>query len=229
MRYVFVHGLGDDTTAWDQLLADPLFRDADVVKVCVPGFGGTPWGGECLEDVAQAVWADIDEAGTATVVVGHSMGGVIVTLMAERASAAVVGVVNIEGNLTEADCFFSARLAKTRDIARWLEGFAPEQPSRYGGALQKAHPEALQSFARDLVRRSAGNGLLARWRRLSLPKMYLRGTIGFAPETASALSEDDQVVVVDRAAHWVMDDQPATTAAHIRRFSGNAGAACRLG
>lgn len=65
---------------------------------------------------------------------GHSMGGAVAVLAAERRSERVRGIINVEGNFTEKDAFWSGKIAAQpldqwnqeygvmqRDAAGWLE------------------------------------------------------------------------------------------------------------
>src|SRR5882724_1066050 len=106
---VWIHGLGDQSQGFDALVADPALARFSHVLVDLPGYGRSPWP-ERPDDLDQlaarlAGWI----ADRRPVVVGHSMGGVLATLIAER--VAVRAVVNIEGNLSRGDCNFSAKAA----------------------------------------------------------------------------------------------------------------------
>jgi len=92
---VLVHGLTESRRAWDPLLAD-LARDHAVVAVDVRGHGGSSPGSTyeppVLADDLAAVLADAGRADP--LVVGHSMGGVIVTAFA--AAHPCRGVINVD-------------------------------------------------------------------------------------------------------------------------------------
>src|SRR5690349_13147391 len=99
---VWVHGLGESSASFDPVVARlPQYAH---VLVDLPGYGRSPWPDEVpgLEATADhlAAWLPRD-----AIVIGHSMGGVLATLVAER--TAVRGVVDIDGNLSGGDCTFS--------------------------------------------------------------------------------------------------------------------------
>jgi pimeloyl-ACP methyl ester carboxylesterase len=88
-----------------------------------------------IEAQVEHVAAAIQRLGSGrAALVGHSVGGVIVMLVAARYPARVTRVVNVEGNFVPADAFWSARIAAMdsdqvedllggfrRDVPGWLE------------------------------------------------------------------------------------------------------------
>jgi len=65
---------------------------------------------------------------------GHSMGGAVAVLAADQRAARVRGIINVEGNLTEKDAFWSGKIA-----AR-----SPEQWNREYGVMQSDAPGWLE-------------------------------------------------------------------------------------
>ncbi|MEG8047467.1 alpha/beta fold hydrolase [Sphingomonas aerolata] len=94
---LFLHALGASAREWQQV-ADHL-SDHDCVALDLPGFGdaadtGHADVGTMTDWLAQEIRArDL----TACVLVGHSMGGKIATLVAARAAAGEPGLANILG------------------------------------------------------------------------------------------------------------------------------------
>lgn len=92
---VLLHGLGGDPRFWATEIAD-LSRDWGVVAVDLRGSGGTPTthGGHAISDLADDVFAVLDEAGVgAAAVVGFSMGGLVAQPMAVRQPHRVTRIV----------------------------------------------------------------------------------------------------------------------------------------
>lgn len=100
--------------------------------------------------------------------VGHSVGGVIAAAFAHRHPERVASFINVEGNFTLADAFWSAQLAEKEprevealleadrgDPARWLEQMGIEpSPDRVRAALEAlAYQPAttIQATARAVV------------------------------------------------------------------------------
>src|SRR6266545_1034424 len=104
-RVVWIHGLGESSMSFEPVLAK--LPGCQHVLVDLPGYGRSPWPVHALglDDIADVLARWLDEERPATII-GHSMGGVLCTLIAER--TAVRAVVNIDGNVTRGDCTFSA-------------------------------------------------------------------------------------------------------------------------
>src|SRR5690606_20316406 len=137
-----------------------------------------------LDEVADrlARWLDDDAPAT---IIGHSMGGVLCTLVAER--TAVRTVVNIDGNLTRGDCTFSAAASAYSEgdfIARGLSELraqvyadgASKPPLRgYHAAMCFASPAMFHRHARELVELSSAGTLGPRLAALHVPKLFVAG------------------------------------------------------
>ena len=70
-----------------------------------------------LEAQADHVAAAMAHLPRPAVLVGHSLGGAVGVLVAERHPHRVAGLVSIEGNMAPADAFFTAALAKSSNAA----------------------------------------------------------------------------------------------------------------
>src|SRR5262245_45495839 len=107
---LFVHGLGGDRTFWDEAWSCSGLEAYTLVAVDLPGFGGSPPVRPFTFDVAVERLAQLVDALAAPVVaVGHSMGGTVVALLAERAP--LLGAVLIEANLLRLGSDVSASAA----------------------------------------------------------------------------------------------------------------------
>jgi len=80
---VLVHGLGGSMRGWDRV-APLLAARFRVLRLDLPGFGGSPGRSDGVPGMARALIAVLDEAGVDEVVAaGHSMGGLVATAVAE--------------------------------------------------------------------------------------------------------------------------------------------------
>src|SRR4051794_14453727 len=97
---VLVHGITENRHSWDPLTAD-LARDHRVVRVDLRGHGESPTGDDysiaTLADDVAAVVAQVDPGGPPPLLVGHSLGGMVVTAYA--AARDVRGAVNVDQSL----------------------------------------------------------------------------------------------------------------------------------
>lgn len=165
---VFVHGLIGPLADHRTL---SLLRPATVVCPDLLGYGAeTDAADITIEAQVDHVRAAVDRAAPDTRVhlVGHSVGGVIAMAFAHQYPNRVASVVNVEGNFTLGDAFWSAQLARMTpreahdllaadraDPARWLRdgGVEPTDENISSAAEALAHQPAgtLQAMAHAVV------------------------------------------------------------------------------
>ncbi|GGL02489.1 alpha/beta hydrolase [Sphaerisporangium melleum] len=148
---VLLHGLTYDRRQWGPLLGELARLDPGrrVLAVDLPGHGGSPrWDHYDLDEVVAAVHAAVTEAGLAApIVVGHSLGGVLVTKYAAAHPAR--GVVNIDQPLL---------VGRFGDILRQAEPVlrGPAWSQIWDRMLATMQVDRLPPAARDLVATATG-------------------------------------------------------------------------
>jgi len=227
---VWIHGLGEQSRSLDPIAAHPAFAGFAHVLVDLPGYGRSPWPEhpDGLEQLAERLAAWIGDRRPA--LVGHSMGGVLATLIAER--IAVRAVVDVDGNLSRGDCTHSAKAAAyTLDdfVAR---GFSTMRAEVYEGgrtdlalrgyhaAMTMASPHVFHHHALELVAMSEPETLVARLAALRTPTLFVAGVPGGICERSRALLDQHGVrwVGIEPSGHWVHIDQPDRFAAEVAGF-----------
>lgn len=229
---VWLHGLGEQSASFDAITA--LLPGYTHVLPDLPGYGRSPWpalplpAGDSLAALADHLVAWL--AARRPSLVGHSMGGVLATLIAERID--VAAIVNIDGNLSRGDCTLSAQAA-AYPLAEFVDhGFAAIRASVYErgvtelalrgyfAALTLACPEILHRHAVDLVALSAGETLAPRLAAVRAPVRFVAGVPRGICARSRALLDAHAVewVGVEPSGHWPFVDQPAATAAGIREL-----------
>lgn len=85
-RLALIHGLGSSARAWDRVVPLLAERGRQATPIELPGYGAQAHRdpARTIGAMAAAVEAEIAELGDATIVVGHSMGGLVATALAER-------------------------------------------------------------------------------------------------------------------------------------------------
>lgn len=228
-RVVWIHGLGESSVSFEPVIAKlPGFTH---VLVDLPGYGRSPWPGGALPlgVVADVLAKWLDEAHPSTVI-GHSMGGVLCTLVAER--TAVRAVINIDGNLTRGDCTFSAlasAYALDDFIARgfaemrakvYADGQTKPELRTYHAAMCFASPAMFHKHALELVEMSTAATLGPRLAALHVPKLFVAGVPdGICTESRALLDQlGVRWVGIEPAGHWVYLDQLDRFADAVRGF-----------
>ena len=143
---VFVHGLTYDRRHWGPLLDELATLDPGrrLLTVDLPGHGGSPrWDSYDVDEVVAAIHWAVTEAGlTAPIVVGHSVGGVLVTRYA--ATRPTRGVVNIDQPLLVGA--FGDILRQAEPVLR-----SPAWREVWDRMLVSMRVDQLPSAARELV------------------------------------------------------------------------------
>jgi 3-oxoadipate enol-lactonase len=217
-RVVWIHGLGESSVSFEPVVSRmPGFSH---VLVDLPGYGRSPWPEAAtnlltLADHLAGWLADQPPA----FLIGHSMGGVLAQLIAERTH--VKGIVNVDGNISRGDCTFSA-LSHQYTLAEFRErGFAEMRAKVYAdgatrpelrtyhAAMCFASPDVFHRHAADLVELSTRNTLASRLAALSSPALFVAGVPdGVCAETRRLLDEHKiRWVGIEPAGHWVYLDQ----------------------
>ena len=227
---VWIHGLGEQSATFDPITAQlPGFTH---VLVDLPGYGRSPWPSTpaSLFETADHLAGWVRERAVPPILAGHSMGGVLAQLVAERVP--VAAVIDIDGNLSRGDCTFSARAAACTAADFGAHGFAAmrddiyrsglSEPALRGyfAALRLASPDVFHGHAVELVELATTEVLAPRLAVLSAPVLFVAGVPGGICERSRALLEEHRVrwVGIADAGHWPFVDQPAAFADAVRGF-----------
>lgn len=235
---LYIHGLGESGLCFESLITDPRLQGWNHLVPDLPGYGKTPWCDEPLglEDFASRLAELVAKlASGKLVVIGHSMGGVIGTLLAEQLAgtdAELDGFVNVEGNISIGDCGFSAKAAgQSLDV--WLDsGYgnlleqiqAMDEPASinraYGASAMLADPRAFHRNSRELVQLSVTEELAPRMAALPGVQLFAYGTPrGLASRSVELLAQYDipSHGVVDTG-HWFYLEQQDAFVASLLEF-----------
>lgn len=234
---VWIHGLGEQSASFDAIArALPGYTH---VLPDLPGYGRSPWpsepphAGDSLEALAAHLVAWLDAGwlgGRAPVLLGHSLGGVLATLVAERTR--VRAIVNIDGNLSRGDCTFSAEAAAyarpdfvahgfvaMRDRV-YTRGVTERALRGYHAALTLASPDVFHVHATDLVALSSTETLAARLAALGIPVLFVAGVPGGICARSRELLDAHRIhwTAIEPAGHWPFLDQPVAFAHTVDAF-----------
>ncbi len=225
---VWIHGLGESSVSFEPVIA--MLPSYEHTLVDLPGCGRSAWGEPLgLEQLADRLATWLRERPLATLV-GHSMGGVLTVMLAERGVAK--RIVDVDGNLTLGDCTFSAQACAYSEVEFVEHGFAEmrarvyergvtELPLRgYHAALCFASPATFYKQATELVALSATNTLTSRLAGLAAPSLFIAGVPRGICEASKIELERHRVrwLGIEPAGHWVYLDQLAMFAGTIEHF-----------
>jgi pimeloyl-ACP methyl ester carboxylesterase len=97
--FVLVHGAFMAAWGWNSVVAGLQAQGAKVTVVELPAHGAdtTPLSGATLDTYVAKVGSAIDATGDSVVLVGHSMGGVVITSVAEKMPSKIAKLVYLVG------------------------------------------------------------------------------------------------------------------------------------
>ncbi len=165
----YLHGLGESGLCFERLIAEPRLASWQHVVPDLPGYGRSTWP-EAPKDFADQArelgrWLRV-RCDAPVVLIGHSMGGVIGTLIATTVPTCVRAFVNIEGNISYDDCTLSREAAAFDQDAFlgggldalldrvYQRGLDDEAFRGYYASLRLCDPRVLHRDSCELVERS---------------------------------------------------------------------------
>ena len=237
MRVVFIHGLiGDLKDERIIAAAGPHAEAPDLLGYGSYAHDGRPISIESqIEHIAQII-GDDERAH----VVGHSIGGAIAMLFADRYPQRVASIINVEGNFTINDAFWSQRAsllsiaelaaemeADREDPAGWLHRAGvldtPEHRQRVRDYLFNQPASTIHAMAASVVDVTSRPAYLEHLRRVfaRIPVHLVAGERSahewdvppWARQAAASYT------IIPRAGHMMMLEDPLAFAAVVARLT----------
>ena len=231
---LFLHGLGDCGLCFQEVFEDRHFDKFNIIVPDLIGYGKSSEsanGDYGFKSHINKLWKIIEDLKLHDlIVIGHSMGGDIATLLcASDKKNKIVKFANIEGNITQFDLFISREAVKAAEegnFTHWfydefmkskvIEDWGQKYPScrRYHSSLRNCRTDAFLANARELFNRNtklpeknkSETGRI--YCSLSIPKVFCYGTESVSSGTIDFLKENNlEHQVFDNAFHWLMTDK----------------------
>ncbi|KAH8086572.1 Alpha/Beta hydrolase protein [Filobasidium floriforme] len=233
---VFLHGFGGTKEDYLDIQFQDRFNGRSFLAYDSPGHGEstcddpTRISMSFLVDVAEALINALLGSSASFYLVGHSMGGLVSLLLAQKCrKGRVLGFVNIKGNLAPEDCFLSRQIyqypsdSETADGAAkdFLEAFLDraKRSGYYGdpiyaaGFLSKVpNIHIVRPTLTSMVSTTdnATPGLLDQFLALPCPKMYMYGeqfsSLSYLPKLEQ--EEGVELAMIPHAGHFIMYTNP---------------------
>jgi len=229
---VWIHGLGEWSASFDPVANHPALAGFTHILPDLPGYGRSPRADATagtLEQAADQLATWLRERPPA-VLLGHSMGGMLVIMLAERGVARAI--IDVDGNLSAGDCTFSTRTRKYSEAEFATRGFAEVRAEMYElGARDPAmrgyfaaacatSPITFHRHALDLLALSESEVLVPRLAAVRCPKLFIAAVPGGVCEHTRSLLAHHKIrtVVIQPSGHWPFVDQPDAFATAVADF-----------
>lgn len=214
-----IHGLGCDKSSFEQIRQYSSLFPQQILLVDLLGFGASeqPMVSDqfsyTMAQQAQMLCALLNDFEFNKLsIVAHSMGGAVALSLPEILLASLHCFINVEGNLIEEDCFFSARMCdaglaefKTKKFPRFRQRVSDQ--AYVAEPLSRCSDEAFYYSAQDLVAASNGKQLITNYRQLSGRNIYVYGERNKAIPVLGVLAGNKLLEIAD-AGHFIMQDAP---------------------
>lgn len=217
-----IHGLGDSPRVWRGVRGQLARNGYRIIAPALPGFGGArplATSIQSVEGLAHWLGSEIRRRSRQrrVIVVGHSMGGMIATLVASSMPE-LNGLINVEGPLTLADCDTSKEAAQSRDFPRWFRVFkravrSPSSgaPRHYGASVDEADGPSFRTCAKDIVELARRSRMGKLYAGLRVPHIFFYGIApgGMSKRSLSFLiAHRCATEELAAAGHWPMTETP---------------------
>jgi pimeloyl-ACP methyl ester carboxylesterase len=215
-----IHGFGESGLSFANALESEVAKQNNIWITDLPGFGASPYQNKfiSIEDYISHLIALIKATATTQNIflVGHSFGGVIATILCERLEKAK-GFISIEGNLTQADSYFSGWAGQYDDGIKFQQDFKKLLFDK-----AKTRPEFEHYFASATIANSNAFIVLGkasriltknedagkRYINLNIPKLYLWGEVD-TPLITQQFIENNKILhhCFKNKTHWMMKEE----------------------
>ena len=198
----FLHGFADSGLAYRQVFYSPLKEDFNLYVVDFPGFGASPINLDypsIQEHTRLLLKAVVREAkGNRVSIVAHSLSGLIGTWICQHLKEQVNHYVNVEGNLTEADSYFSRKPLKYETSVEFAKAFEQEifeksntdaRYRSYYSSVRLADPEGMRNWSLTSQEFIKNDQCGLAFKNLRCDKTYVWGDVDTPQETQTFIHE----------------------------------------
>ncbi len=214
---LFVHGLGDSGLSFEDVFNDQRFDNYNLVVPDFIGYGRSSGAADkkrySYDWHVKRLWKLVKKLKLKNlIVVGHSMGGDLTTLLCHSDKASIIKkYINIEGDITQFDQTISRAAVQAHKGGRFDRWFESGLIKRivfdnlghlrsgrlYFASLSFCRPEALLENAIELVARN--NKLDGEFKseigkiysELTIPRVFCYGTDSLSKETIEFLKQNN--------------------------------------
>lgn len=187
----FLHGFADSGLAYKEVFKSPLKKSYNLYLIDLPGFGVSPLNPGFLSIKAQSnLITQLIQEETADQpkvnIVAHSIGALIGTWVCQNLKDKINYYFNIEGNLTEADSYFSSKPLQFKTANEFVTSFekevfelakTEERYRRYYSSLRFANPEGMRNWSLSSQEYVKGNRCGFEYKNLTCDKVYIWGDV----------------------------------------------------
>ncbi len=193
----FLHGFADSGLAYKEVFESSINGHFNIYVVDLPGFGVSPLNPTCIgikqqaELLSKVILKETSQQDKVNII-AHSLGALIGTWVCQTLTNKINCYVSIEGNLTEADSYFSSKPLKFDTAQEFATSFQKEifeiakkddRFKRYYSSIRFANPEAMRNWGFSSQEHIKGNKCGYEFKDLPGKKLYIWGDVDTPEET----------------------------------------------
>lgn len=201
----FLHGFADSGLAYKEVFNAPIANDLNIYVVDLPGFGVSPVnpGYSSIKEQAELLSQVIqtETSGQQKInIVAHSLGALIGTWTCKNLGHKINYYFNIEGNLTEADSYFSSKPLQFNTATEFAASFqkeifelakSQERYKRYYSSLKFAQPEGMKNWSVTSQEHIKDHKCGFEFKALNCEKIYIWGDQDTPKQTQDFIKEQE--------------------------------------
>ncbi|MGC9342761.1 MAG: alpha/beta fold hydrolase [Bacteroidales bacterium] len=186
---LYLHGLGCSKADFLGATEIESLSTHTLIALDFPGHGNSSYNDKLdMDDLVEVTGLFTERLNLHDLVlIGHSMGGLVALLFAERYGKKVKAFINLEGNLAGEDCTFSRQAAGVdydtfsnetfRNFKIVLQFSKKPGFKKCAETLVKYNPrKAMYDFSPSLVKYSDSEELIEKFESLKIPKCLIHGS-----------------------------------------------------
>lgn len=228
-----LHGFGDSGLAYREVFDSPLQDTFNIYVVDLPGFGVSPVqaGYRSIKEQAglltQIILEETKDQSEVNIV-AHSLGALIGTWVCQNLKEKVHFYFNLEGNLTEADSYFSSKPLGFDSAEAFAASFEAEvfelaqkqdRYKRYYSSIRFAKADGMRNWGFSSQEYVRDNRCGREFCELECNKLYIWGDLDTPAETQEFIS-NHQIPnkLYKGVGHWHMVENAITLYKDLERL-----------
>jgi pimeloyl-ACP methyl ester carboxylesterase len=228
-----LHGIQGRRQVFNALACSEKFNQHTLIALDFPGFGASVarrCRGDRLRGLAEVVWRATELLDVKRFhLVGHSLGGMVGTLMLAQSDSAILSFANLEGNLVPSDCGASAVVAgmsfgafEQRGFAELLAGIEASVGADVEPRLEALKQTTVRTFyetASAIVEWSGSSELLRLFVDSRTPRCLIVGERN--KDKTRVLPDDMTRHVIPDCGHFMLLENPTSTVEVLAAWIGS--------
>lgn len=216
-QWIFcMHGIQSNKELFDPIFTLPQFQNFSILAFDFVGFGESQKPvnfSYTLEDQLKIATELIKFLHISKFhIIGHSLGGMVGTLMLEKCPSKILSFVNLEGNLIEKDCGASAQSVEFSyqvfqenyypKIIQKLQNSSLESERKRAQWIKKIPDYVFYNTSKSIVRLSKNEKLLQIFNTSSVKKLFIVGEKN--KWKSKVLNKDIAVELISNTGHFML-------------------------